>query len=415
MSVTSIDQRPVTVPAAALPAWSEFIDSVAEAAQAGRAAGTGVHSAIALVRERRFGAYRVPRADHGAGATLREFFAQLIALSAADSDVAHILRAHFWFMEERLRSSNEAERARWVERAVRGDLIGNATSELSGAAVGSWMLNTTVTPSANGHVLKGEKYYCTGTLYTDWVNVYAAKPDGTVASLVIPTNRAGVQLHDDWDGIGQELSASGGASFHNVRIEPEDLLASAIEREGEVAAAALDPYLVGQFCQLYLTAVIAGILRSVLQDATAVVCARGRSYQHAAAASPSGDPLLQATVGEIASAAFTAESIVLAAAAAQDDALAALAARSGNVAELAHLGSLRAAQAKVAVDTLAQQAAAWLFDVGGSGAVRGTHQRLDRHWRNIRTLASHNPASYKARAVGDYFINGTSLPPNGFF
>ena len=34
--------------------------------------------------------------------------------------------------------------------------------------------------------------------------------------------------------------------------------------------------------------------------------------------------------------------------------------------------------------------------------------RLDRHWRNARTLASHNPVIYRDRIVGDYVLNGTS-------
>ena len=32
---------------------------------------------------------------------------------------------------------------------------------------------------------------------------------------------------------------------------------------------------------------------------------------------------------------------------------------------------------------------------------------LDRHWRNARTAASHNPWIYKARIVGDWAVNGT--------
>jgi hypothetical protein len=32
-----------------------------------------------------------------------------------------------------------------------------------------------------------------------------------------------------------------------------------------------------------------------------------------------------------------------------------------------------------------------LFEVGGASAV-GTGHALDRHWRNVRTIASHNPA-----------------------
>lgn len=65
--------------------------------------------------------------------------------------------------------------------------------------------------------------------------------------------------------------------------------------------------------------------------------------------------------------------------------------------DIAHHGSMLAAQAKVMVDELAPRAATALFDVGGSSAIKRSAD-LDRHWRNIRTLSSHNPTTYKARA-----------------
>ncbi len=46
-----------------------------------------------------------------------------------------------------------------------------------------------------------------------------------------------------------------------------------------------------------------------------------------------------------------------------------------------------------------------MFDVGGASALQ-EDARLDRHWRNARTLASHNPVIYKARVVGDHALNG---------
>ena len=46
--------------------------------------------------------------------------------------------------------------------------------------------------------------------------------------------------------------------------------------------------------------------------------------------------------------------------------------------------------------------------------VRQAHL-LDRHWRNIRTLASHNPTSYKAQAIGAYHVRGTRLSGSGYF
>jgi hypothetical protein len=36
--------------------------------------------------------------------------------------------------------------------------------------------------------------------------------------------------------------------------------------------------------------------------------------------------------------------------------------------------------------------------------------RLDRHWRNARTVSVHNPLIYKLRAIGAHVLNGDELP-----
>ena len=73
-----------------------------------------------------------------------------------------------------------------------------------------------------------------------------------------------------------------------------------------------------------------------------------------------------------------------------------------------------AAQAKLVVDELALRSASALFEVGGASATERS-VNLDRHWRNARTIASHNPASYKAQALGALLVKGTPLPAKGFF
>ncbi|MNW10514.1 hypothetical protein D3C71_2077520 [compost metagenome] len=35
---------------------------------------------------------------------------------------------------------------------------------------------------------------------------------------------------------------------------------------------------------------------------------------------------------------------------------------------------------------------------------------FDRHWRNARTIASHNPSPQKARVLGHEALNGVALP-----
>ncbi|WP_413105184.1 hypothetical protein [Streptomyces sp. Inha503] len=77
------------------------------------------------------------------------------------------------------------------------------------------------------------------------------------------------------------------------------------------------------------------------------------------------------------------------------------------------------AQAQVvAAQAVAAQAALRvaerLYDVGGASATRREFN-FDRHWRNARTLVSHNPIAHKARVVGDYLLNAEPPPLNGFF
>lgn len=50
-----------------------------------------------------------------------------------------------------------------------------------------------------------------------------------------------------------------------------------------------------------------------------------------------------------------------------------------------------------------------LFEVSGAAAMSEA-RRLDRHWRNARTAASHNPAIFRERAIGDYYLNDARPP-----
>ncbi|SEQ22439.1 Acyl-CoA dehydrogenase [Azotobacter beijerinckii] len=385
------------------PELELLLADIARDAEARRQPGQEGHPwrALTLIRQARLGALRLPRKSGGGGASLRELFGVVIRLAEADPDVAHILRAHYLLTDEFLRAPAGAVRDERLRRVAAGEIFGNAYTELSTKAVGDYRFETRLSPDGDGYRLNGTKYFSTGTLYADWVFVTASLEDGSPAGAIVPTSRPGVRIVDDWDGIGQKYTGSGTTHFDDVRVEPDEVA----QRDTATQFNAL--------AQLYLHGVIAGILRSVTSDAAALLHGRARTFSHAAAARPPEDPQLLQVVGELSSSAFAAEAIVLAAADAQDRAFAAAVDGAVDPA-LGHEASLRAAQAKVVVDALALEAASRLFEVGGSSAARQSAQ-LDRHWRNIRTLASHNPALYKARAIGDYEANGRELPRNAYF
>lgn len=405
--MTSTTVEPVTYGSDRLTA---LIATIGNGALERERTGERPFAAIDLIRQERLGALRVPQADGGGGASLRELFATVITLATADVNVAHILRGHFSHVEERLRL-DETQRRRVTALALSGAIVGNASTELGSTPAGAFTWKTQLRPDANGFRLNGTKFFTTGTLYADYAEVIASDPDGATVIALVPTDRAGVTVLDDWDGMGQRATGTGTATFSDVAVSADEILQFA-PPDADTEPPAL--YLSGAFFQLYVTALEAGVLQALRADAVAHVHQRPRSFAWAPTPAAADDPLLQLEIGEIAAAAFAAEATVLAAADALATAFDADVRGDDPDLRLAHEASLQAAAAKVVVDALAQKAASQIFDVGGASVVRQAHL-LDRHWRNIRTLASHNPTSYKAQAIGAYHVRGTKLPGSGYF
>jgi alkylation response protein AidB-like acyl-CoA dehydrogenase len=67
----------------------------------------------------------------------------------------------------------------------------------------------------------------------------------------------------------------------------------------------------------------------------------------------------------------------------------------------------------IAVES-ALKSAELLFDVGGGSATSHEHN-FDRHWRNARTIANHNPRYWKAGVIGGYRLVGEEPPTTGLF
>jgi alkylation response protein AidB-like acyl-CoA dehydrogenase len=363
---------------------------------------------IGWIREAGLGRLRIPVEEGGGGASLPELFATLIALAEADSNAAHILRTHYWFVEQQLVSDDPDARARGIALLNSGAIVGNGFSEQSKRPVGLYFDTAFTIDPDGGYRLNGTKYYSTGTLYSDYTQIWAAAPDGRIAGAVIPIDREGVTIEDDWDGFGQRLTGTGTTRLSNVHVAEEEYFDLG-EPDGPQP-----PTYNGAFLQLYLQAVTAGVLRSVRSDAVALAKRRARNFSHATPPqSPSEDRQVLQVVGEIAADAFAAEAIVLLAAERIQDAFDSVVDGAPS-AEAAEAAQLAAAEAKVAIDRFSYATAARLFDVGGASATQSIYN-LDRHWRNVRTISTHNPTFLKASAIGDHFANGASFPANAYF
>jgi alkylation response protein AidB-like acyl-CoA dehydrogenase len=311
-------------------------------------------------------------------------------------------------VEQQLVSPDPGDRARGLALLNSNALVGNGFSEQSKHPVGLHFDTAFTVDPEGGYRLNGIKYYSTGTLYSDYTQIWASAPDGRIAGAVIPIDREGVTVEDDWDGFGQRLTATGTTRLVNVRVS-EDEYFDLGEPDGPQP-----PGYYGAFLQLYLQAVTAGVLRSVRNDAVALAERRARNFSHATAPQvPTEDRQVLQVVGEIAADAFAAEAIVLVAAERIQDAVDSVV-DGVPTQEAAEAAQLAAAEAKVAVDRFSYATAAKLFDVGGASATQAIYN-LDRHWRNARTISTHNPTFLKASAIGDHIVSGASFPANAYF
>ncbi|MFZ4895396.1 acyl-CoA dehydrogenase family protein [Plantibacter sp. Mn2098] len=356
------------------------------------------HDAVRQLSEAGFAGLRVPVADGGSGLTIGEFTTVLIELGAVDANLPQIFRGHIAFVEDQLVALPSAARDAWLQRFAAGEVVGNAWSEVGAAAL--WTSQTRLVRTDAGWLLSGRKFYTTGSIYADWIDVIAHnETDGTEVSVLVRAESTGITISDDWDGFGQQLTGTGSIVFDDVLVD-----------EGEIRLLdARFPYQTSLF-QLVLLSVLAGIAKAVERDAGEHIRARKRVYSHGNGPLTREDPQILAVAGEIASTAFVVESTVAAVAdRVQAAHLAALIGLTHDETDVYTTAEIASAAAQVSLSALVPTAATSLFDTLGASAVSRSHG-LDRHWRNARTVISHNPWIYKARTVGDWSVNGTPPP-----
>lgn len=344
---------------------------------------------------------RIPTRYGGPGGSVRDVIGVLLRIAAVDSNVAQALRPGFAFVEGLLASRHEdaeTERQRWFPRYLEGAVIGNAGWEVGGA---NGAIAARLVKEGDHFRANGSKFYSTGALFADWVSAVALDENDQPVSFILPRDREGLELVDDFDAMGQRLTASGTTHLHNVRVEAQEIRTRTVE-EGTRT-------IVTPFLQLFLGTVAAGIARNALSDAEHFAREHARPIKHSSASRSVDDPYVELAVGDIAARAYAAEAVVLRASEAIDRAWAA---------DLAHepveQAALEVAQAQYLAAELALKAAETVFDVGGASTTGRAHN-LDRHWRNARTVANHNPRHWKAAAVGAWQLKGTPPPTSGLF
>lgn len=340
-------------------------------------------------------AITVPRAYGGPGVNAGTLAEVVATISAADGSLGQIPQNHFYALEVLRVGGTAAQQRFFYERVLAGERFGNALAEIGHK---DFKRRTRLTKTREGWFIDGQKFYCTGALYADWIPtlVVAEEDRKDVTYLAfVPRHAPGVTIVDDWDGFGQRVTGSGSVRFEHVPVQPEWVVPFGASFERATT--------IGPFAQILHAAIDLGQARGAFAAALDFVREHARPWIDANVARAADDPLAIVQFGDLAARLSGAEALVRRAGRAIDTAQAGPGEQS--VAE----ASIAVAEARAATTAISLDAGSRLFELAGTAATLDD-LALDRFWRNARTHTLHDPVRWKYHAIGNFYLNG-KLPP----
>jgi alkylation response protein AidB-like acyl-CoA dehydrogenase len=391
----------VTSPEGAIDALSGLADEFAAVAAERDHEGTAPFAEVAALRATGVLPALVSREFGGGGLDWRTVFTALRPVIRADAGLGHVFAYHFvnsWRLQLN-------ERQDVIDELQRGLA---ANHWFWGGAGNPRDAGLELTPVEGGFTVSGRKFFATGAQVSERITASGTRVDtGEKLAIIIDATQPTVVHHDDWDNIGQRLSASGSVSFHAASVPDAHVLGF-----GEQSGPKYRPFasLSILLFQLALDHIHVGLAEGALATAASYVATTTKPWSTSGLDRAVDDPYIRELIGELTSATRAADALTWRA----TDALVAAADRRwaltdderGEVA-------VEIAAAKVVTTKTVLDVTSRLFELTGARAT-GEAYGFDRFWRNARTITLHDPVAYKAQEVGDHALQGLFPTPSGY-
>jgi alkylation response protein AidB-like acyl-CoA dehydrogenase len=324
-------------------------------------------------------------------------------LAQVDSGLARLLAYHYAWSHRLGSDLLSGERYRGFERRVTENrwLVGSTGSPLDAD------LEVTRTPSGALRI-SGTKFFCTGARVADRIICFASDPDSGERLLIdLDGRRPEIAFLEDWDILGERLSASNGLTLDGYEASPEDVLGTLghddVPRPPHRTLSILS-------FQLIFVHLLLGTAEGALLAARDYTRTRTRPWIHASVDAATDDPHILATYGELVS---NVQALGALAERAEGAAARALARGTELTPEERAEAATLGAAAKVVATRVALDTTTRVFETTGARSAKRA-VGLDRFWRNARTETLHSPVAYKLEEVGRFFLNGTIATPSDY-
>jgi SfnB family sulfur acquisition oxidoreductase len=320
-------------------------------------------------------------------------------LSAADSSIGQIPQNHFCWLP--VVSNGEPRQAEFFyRRFLAGERIGNAHSEDTKRRPGDY--EHQLERVDGGWRVTGRKYYSTGAIFAQWIPFVAKLGEGDAARahmFFVPRDQDGIEIVNDWDGMGQRTTASGTTIFERVFIA-DDYVFPLRASTDTGRSFALNASLIH-------AAIDVGIAEEALADARDYILTANRPWINNPHDEHAKEPFVIREFGRLGVEVRTARLSLLEASRLID------AARAKPAPESLLAARMAIADARILASEAATRVSDQFFLITGARATRAKYG-LDRHWRNARTHSLHDPLRWKEFHLGNFYLNGVE-PPDGSY
>ncbi|WP_339193971.1 acyl-CoA dehydrogenase family protein [Aeribacillus sp. FSL W8-0870] len=333
----------------------------------------------------------IPKSLGGLGKDWKAVLQITRELAKVDGSLAHLFGYHFLCLTSVHLFGSPQQKEKYYKETAENNLFwGNTYNPL----------DESLLVKREGDQLKliGKKSFCSGAKDSERLLISAKSPnqDRPVIA-VIPTNRTGIIINDDWDSFGQRQTDSGTVVFQDVLLKEEEIL-NFYEQEPE----SFFPTIRTHTAQTILVHVLLGIAEGAFEEAKNYTKNITRPWLTSKVDQATSDPYTIRQYGDLY------VQLKAAAALAQDASNALQEAwdkeRALTEQERGECGII-IATAKVATAKAALELTSRMFEVMGARATLGKY-RFDRFWRNVRTHTLHDPIEYKIRDIGEWALNG---------
>lgn len=311
-------------------------------------------------------------------------------IAKVDSSVAHLFGYHFLCLASvELFGTSEQVKQFTKETAENNYFWGNAFNPLD--------IHVTATKKEKGWSINGTKSFCSGAVDSDRLLISAQKDDGSgVLMAVIPTNRTGITLGEDWDSFGQRQTDSGSVTFQSVVVHDEEVLHAYETMEGNLFATVRT-----HIAQSILIHVLLGTAEGAFEAAKDYTKNKTRPWVTATVDEVKNDPYNIYHYGELFIKLKAADALVCI----SNEQLEKTWKMKHHITEEQRGEcSIAVATAKVQVVQTALDVTSRVFQMMGARSTSSQYN-FDRYWRNVRTHSLHDPIDYKIRDIGQYTLN----------